>query len=235
MMSDDRVSVKGESAINKMTGDESIFDMVLEGQNIQVTPEIEEKVKGLMGLMTDRDTLKAKFVLDVLFNDERSNFHPFAGFVMAWTNGGALHGGGDEKVYFCPQKVERKGHTAICAAPIPPNLIKHGMGLCLACKRPSKDKDFVGEVLFKLPMGSWPKVLERYFYRLECNADIRIGVYKDDLREATAREQERQMHGDLLNKVRRDREWVRYALADLVKDGASGATLQGRLNAFLRA
>ncbi len=234
-MADDRVGVDGKSAINKMTGDESIFDMVMDGQNVQVTPEIEQKVKDLMGLMTTRDDLQAKFVLDILFNDERSHHHAFSGFVMAFTNGGALHGGGDEKVYFCPNKVDRKGHTAICAAPIPPNLIKHGIGICLACKRPSKDKDFIGEVLFKLPMESWPKVMERFFYRLECNADIRIGIFKNDLRDATAKEQERQMHGDLLNKVRREREWVRYSLAALVKDGTAGATLQGRLRAFLRA
>lgn len=234
-MAENRVDAKGQSAINKMTGDPGVFDMVMAGQDLQVTPEIEAQVKDLMGKLVDQDTLKSKFVLDVLFNDERSHFRPFSGFIMAFTNGGALHGGGDEKVYFCPQKVERNGQTALCFAPIPPNLIKHGVGVCLACKRPSADKNFVGEILFKLPMDSWPKVLERYFYRLECNADIRIGIFKDDLRDAAAQEQARSMHGDVLNKVRREREWVRYKLADLVKDGTAGATLQGRLRAFLRA
>lgn len=225
------VDSKGRSA----TGDPTIFDMVMDGENLKVTPEVEAQVAELMKLMTVKDELKAKFILDVYFNDERSHFRPFSGFVMVWTNGGAFHGGGDEKVYLCPQKVEKKGETKICAAPIPPNLIKHKLGICLACKTPSEDKKLIGEVLFKLPLSSWAAVLERYFYRLDCNADLRIGIMKGDLVKAAGLEQERQMHGDKLNKVRRDRSWVRYSLHDLVRDGASGATLQSRLNAFLRA
>lgn len=228
------VRANGESAIQQMTGDSSIFDMVAAGENLRVSDEVERGVSALMESIKD-DNAKAKFVLDIYFNEERSVHRPFSGFLMAWTNGGALHGGGDEKVYFCPAKVERGGHTKICAAPLPPNLIKHGIGICLSCKQPSTDKNFVGEVYFKLPIGSWAAVIERYFFRLECNADIRIGIMRGDLRKTAAEEQIRQMGGDKLEDVRAQRMWVRYALASLIKDGSSGATLNARLNAFLRA
>lgn len=235
-MSDNNlVNMQGQSAIQQMAGDPNVFDMVTQGKDLVVSPEIEAQVKALMGKITDRDTLNAKFVLDLFLTEERSKFRPFTGFLMGWTNGGALSGGGDEKIYFCPQKVDRNGETSICGAPLPPNLIKHGIGMCLACKRPSEDKNFIGEILFKLPMDTWPKVLERYFYRLECNTDIRICVLKGDLKDAAMAEQERQMHGDRLNKVRAEREWVRYRLEDLVKDSSAGATLQGRLRSFLNA
>lgn len=226
---------KGPAHVQAALGDPNIFDMVATGQDLQVSPEIEAQVKDLMGLMTERDDVRSRFVLDVMFNEERSMHHPFVGMISVFTNGGALSGGGDEKVYMCPQKVDKDGQTKICAAPLPPNLIKHKVGLCLACKRPSEDKNFIGEVLFKLPMGTWAKVMERYFYRLDCNADFRISVFKNDLHSAAQQEQEHQMRGDKLNKVRREREYVRYRLAQIIKDTSTGATLQGRLNAFLRA
>lgn len=213
----------------------NIFDMVAKGNDMVVSPEIEGQVKALMGQITERDQLKAKFVLDLFFTEARSLTKPVTGVLMAWTNGGALNGGGDEKVYFCPKKVDRNGQTSICGAPIPPNLIRHNIGICLACKQPSEDKNFIGEVLFKLPMDTWPKVLERYFYRLECNADVRICVFKGDIKQAAQAEQERQMHGDKLRKIRGEREWVRYALPSIIKDTSAGATLQGRLKAFLNA
>jgi hypothetical protein len=232
-MSHGLVSPTGESAIRQLTGDNSIFDMVATGKDLQVSPEVEEQIQALMGTMTE--TGEAKFLLDVYFNEERSIHRPFSGFLMAWTNGGFAHGGGDEKVYFCPSKVERNGQTKICAAPMAPNLIKHGVGVCVACQQPSRDKQFVGEVYFKLGMSSWAAVIERYFFRLECNADIRLGIMRGDLRKTTEIEQTSERQGELLENLRFRREWVRYSLKSIIKDGTSGATLESRLNAFLRA
>lgn len=229
------VNAQGESAIKQLTGNDDIFDMVAAGQDLKVSPEVEEQVEALMKSMKEEDEHKAKFILDIYFNEERSVHRPFSGFLMAWTNGGFFHGGGDEKVYFCPAKVERDGHTKICAAPMPPNLIKHHMGICVTCQQPSKDKNFVGEVFFKLPMSSWTSVIERYFYRLNCNADIRIGIMRGDLRAASVLQASSEKQGEMLRKVRQQREWVRYSLAAIIKDGAAGATLGSRLNAFLRA
>lgn len=232
-MSHGLVSPTGESAIRQLTGDNSIFDMVATGKDLQVSPEVEEQIQALMGTMTE--TGEAKFLLDIYFNEERSIHRPFSGFLMAWTNGGFAHGGGDEKVYFCPSKVERNGQTKICAAPMAPNLIKHGVGVCVTCQQPSRDKQFVGEVYFKLGMSSWAAVIERYFFRLECNADIRLGIMRGDLRKTTEIEQTSERQGELLENLRFRREWVRYSLKSIIKDGTSGATLESRLNAFLRA
>lgn len=227
------VNAKGESAI--ITGSDEIFDMVAAAEGLKVSAEVEEQVEALMKSMKEEEGNKAKFILDVYFNEERSMHRPFSGFLMAWTNGGFAHGGGDEKVYFCPSKVERQGHTKICAAPLPPNLIKHGMGICVSCQQPSRDKNFVGEVFFKLPMSSWAAVIERYFYRLNCDADVRIGIMRGDLRAAAQVEQTAEKRGELLGQVRQRREWVRYSLNSIIKDGSAGATLKARLNAFLRA
>lgn len=229
------VNAKGESAINKMTGDASIYDMVEAGGNLNLAPEVEEaleqKMKSLLG---DPDDFNARYVLEILFTDDRSLHKPFGGMLMVWTNGGYAHGGGDEKVYLCPHKVDKNGQTKHCGAPIPPSLVMHGLAACAVCKNPSHDKDLVGEVFFRIPMVSWAKVVERYFYRLDCQADIRIGILKGDLHAAAISEQERENRGDKLETVRKEREWVKYSLPALIKDGTSGASLNSRFSAFLK-
>lgn len=231
-MNSGMVNSAGESAINQLTGDTSIFDMAGAGADLKVSAEVEEGIDSLMKSMKADDEDNAKFILDIYFNEERSAHRPFSGFLMAWTNGGFAHGGGDEKVYFCPNKVDRDGVTKVCAAPMPPNLIQHGIGICVSCQRPSHDRDFVGEVFFKLPLSSWAAVIERYFFRLGCNADVRIGIMRGDIRGAA---QELQEQGIKLNRTRTQREWVRYSLKSIIRDGNAGATLTSRLNAFLRA
>lgn len=224
----------GESAINRMTGDAAIFDMVAAGKDLKLSPELEEQLQATMKKILPPED-KAQFLLEVVFNEERSIHKPFAGFVMAWTNGGFAHGGGDEKLYFCPAKVERDGQTKICAAPMPPNLIRHGVGICLACRQPSSDRKFIGEVFFKLPMQHWVTVLTRYYARLGGNADLAISIMRGDLQKAAYEEQGRELRGDKLEDVRGKREIVRYSLKSIIRDTSGGATLESAFNAFLRA
>ncbi len=228
------VNAKGESAINKITGDPDIFDMVAAGANLKLAPELEARLSEDMKKILPTET-RAQFLLEVFFNEERSIHRPFSGFLMVWTNGGFAHGGGDEKVYFCPNRVEKGGSTKICAAPMPPNLIKHGVGICLSCRQPSEDQQFVGEVYFKLPMQHWSAVLTRYYARLGGNADIMVSVMRGDLRKTAALEQERALRGDKLEALRAQRESIRYSLQSIVQDTSSGATLESVFNAFLRA
>lgn len=228
------VNAKGESAIKELSGNPDIFDMVAAGKDLKVSPELEAQMSAAMKQLLPTED-KGKFLLEVFFNSERSMHKPFSGFLMAWTNGGFAHGGGDEKVYFCPNKVERDGRTRICAAPMAPNLIRHGVGICIACEHPSSDRRFIGEVFFKLPLQHWAAVLTRYYARLESNCDLKISVFTDDLHKVAGMEQEREHRGELLEKTRRGRYALRYSLASIIRDTSSGATLESVFKAFLSA
>lgn len=227
------VSPKGESATGSMPGQPGVFDMIEAGNDLKLSDELEEQIRKLVG--TQDPKAEARFLLEVIFNEDRSVHRPFGGFLMAWTNGGFAHGGGDEKVYFCPNKVEKNGHTKICAAPLAPNLVKHNIGICVACKQPSQSKRFVGEVYFRLPVQHWATVLTRYYARLDCNADLKITMMRGDFRVASEKEQEKAMHGDLLDDLRSKRGSLRYSLRSIIQDTANGATLETVFNAFLRA
>lgn len=228
------VNAKGESAINQITGDPHIFDMVAAGKDLKLVPELEAQLAEDMKKILPQED-RSRFLLEVFFNDERSLHRPFGGFIMAWTNGGQFHGGGDEKVYFCPNKVDKNGETKICAAPMPPSLIRHGIGMCLSCRQPSADRNFVGEVYFKLPMQHWVTVLTRYYARLDCNADLKISVMQGELRKASDIEQEKELRGDVLEDLRAKRYSVRYSLKSIIRDTSAGATLESAFSAFLRA
>lgn len=236
MMRDIEVRGDGKSAINRLTGDDSIYDMVAAERGMALAPEAQVRVAQLMESMRGGETkVRSRFLLDVMFNTGRSAFRPYDGLIVAYTNGGFNHGGGDEMVYFCPRKVEKNGQTKICATPLPPIAIKGKIAVCPVCESMSHDRELIGQVYAKLSVENWTALVTRMFYRLDCNADIRICVLRDDLHRATEDEQARNRGGDQFRKLYEDLQWVRYNLASMIQDTASGATLEHCINAFLRA
>lgn len=182
------------------------------------------------------DDLQAKFKLEVAFSESRSRDKPFAGVVCAWTNGGFLHGGGDQVVYLCPQRVELPGGgDRSCGAPLSLVHVGKRVAVCSACRRPSDPKNLVGQIVAKNTLQNWVTLIERVFHHLECNADLRMGHFDGDLRIATEEEKTHELHGEALNKVRNNRLWIAYPLRNIIKDTSSGATLSSRIRAFLYA
>jgi len=226
----------GRSAIQRLTNDDSIYDMVEAANGMVLSPEVAERVERTMkALRGQENQVRSQFLVDVMFSRGRSAFKPYDGLIVAYTNGGFMHGGGDEMVYFCPRRVEKNGQTKVCATPLPPIAIQGKVAVCPTCEKPSRDKDLIGQVYAKLTTQNWATLVTRMFYRLDCNADLRICTLKGDLHQATAEEKEKQRGGERLNKVYTEQVYVRYTLASMIKDTASGATLDHCINMFLRA
>jgi hypothetical protein len=210
--------------------------MVEAAQGMVLSPEVAERVERTMkALRAQEDQVRSRFLLDVMFNKGRSIHRPYDGLLVAYTNGGFLHGGGDEMVYFCPNKVEKNGHTKLCATPLPPIAIQGKVAVCPVCETPSRDRELIGQVYAKLTTQNWAALVTRMFYRLDCNADLRICILKGDLRKTTEEEKEKSSGGEKLHRLYNEHQWVRYTLAQMIKDTASGATLGHCINAFLRA
>lgn len=217
---------------------EGVTDMAAGGADLVLDDEIEAKLGEIFkGLQDGGETgLKAKFKLEVAFSEHRSLHRPFTGIITAWTNGGFLHGGGDEVVYFCGQKLPKKdGGYRTCATPLALMFVGKRVAVCPSCKRPSKPEDLVGQVIAKLPMQHWVNLLVRMFGHLEYNADIRMGTLEGDLRVANELEAEKERRGEDFEKVRSQRSWIAYPLKNIVKDTAAGASLSSRVRSFLYA
>jgi len=225
-----QVTADGKSAIPG-----GLYDMAELGNALH-DPELEAKVaETLKAVDGDFESLKAKYKLEIAFGERRSMLHPFAGLVSAWSNGGFLHGGGDEAIYFCPAKTEVRGMTQTCGAPITLQFVSGRVAVCEHCKQATDPKKLVGQFFARLPMQTWAVLITKMFRAMECSADIRIGVMHGDLRQATDKESLKELRGDVLTGVRDRREWGVYALNRIIKDTSTGADLQGRIRAFLSA
>lgn len=211
---------------------EGVYDMAQLGLN-NLDPELEKKISALVNLEPDKET-KASFKLEIFFRSGARHNVPVRGILCAWTNGGFLNGGGDQIVYFCPQQ-QLTDPTRTCLEPIDVQFQAGGNVVCTKCERVSKTKVLVGQIIAEQEMYRWAAMATRFFHILKCSADLRVSIERGSIREASVKELERERGGEAYAKVEEAREWITYPLASLIRDTASGATLESRIRAFLEA
>lgn len=221
------VDGEGRSAVP-----EGIVDMAALGDTVQLSAEVEERVKKALEGLDDPNEVRARYKLEVVFTDERSMHRPFGGFVTAWTNGGFAHGGGDEAVYFCTgARGDRR-----CDSPLELKWLGRDHAVCPVCRSVIDVQDLTGQVWAKLPVQGWTTLVTHMFQKLECDADLRIGMLRGDLIRTTLKEQDRtRASAEAVDRIRHDRRWLRYPLRNVLKDTAAGADLTARIRAFLTA
>lgn len=202
------------------------------------TAELTEETKAEVdrrAKLLDKELIeeqRAKFKLEVLFGKDYSSFKPSAGAISFWANGRQFHGGGDCKMYICPGK--NLGRSD-CQHFIPDSSQGYGFLVCPKCLTLWQPDQVIGEVLARLSIQSWANVLLKFFLRLEMNADIYVKYHPESLRNAALVEQEQDKGGELLGNARRKRVPFIYPLRNIIKDTSAGASLHGRILAFLKA
>jgi hypothetical protein len=225
------VKADGSSAVPA-----GLLDMASLGQDLTLDPEVEERLHQIWKDMQAGVEMRARYKLEVAFTEKRSVHQPFGGFIVAFSNGGFAHGGGDEAVYFCSGSKEGPdGRPRACNAPLDLRWIGKTSAVCPVCRSVVKPRELTGQIYAKLSVQHWATLMTRIFKILDCNADLRIGVLRGDLRAATEKEQERERRGDDFAKIRSQRTWVVYPLTNIIKDTAAGADLYSRIRAFLSA
>lgn len=209
-----------------------------EDNPIELAPELtEQELETLKKRQIAFDKLlqqenKAKYKIEVLFAHTRRAHGHSAGALSIWESGTKLHGGGDTKLYWCPGK-ELK--VSDCTGIIPDASQGYGHLVCPDCKRVWQGEQVFGEIFYRLDAEKWSIVLLKHYIRLGHNADIYLKYPKHDLRVASGLEQAKQLMGEKLAKVRKDRLQYIYPLAHIIKDVSAGSDLQKRFRAFLTA
>lgn len=211
-----------------------LYDMAELAKDAVLDEEVEEKLSKMFA--SDLSEAKARFKLEVCFTQDRSIHRPFLGMVSVWTNGGFLHGGGDEVVYLCPSRLDGKDDSKVtCAEPMHIQFVSKRVAVCPKCKTAHDPKSLVGQVIARLPLQHWVTLMLKMFRRLDCNADLIVEHVDGDIRRANEKEMERDRGGEIYAQVRANRKRIAYPLAKILQDTAAGATLEGRLRAFLLA
>lgn len=206
--------------------------------NMYASPRMSEedvaKVKEALERTEVKEEIKGKYKIEITFGvDHHIDGRPTYGIMNFWENGSKLNGDGDALVYVCPGKHIGMNH---CETVIPDNLNGFGFVACPGCHMVWKREELIGEIFYRMPIQHWADAILYWFTRMGHDADVRIKYNYRDIRDAAGKEQERQMHGDLLNVVRSDesRRPRSYPLGHILKDVSNGADLRVQFLRFVR-
>jgi len=199
-----------------------------------------------------RELDKAKYKIEVMFSRHRSSLahKPSPLMLQIWESGKRLHGGGDQKMYWC-------GYND-CGKPISSDDFAYMHTVCRHCQRElfldpaakgahvsslrkeNRRSDglerlpyVVGEKLANLTPPNLAELLVKTWYALEGDADVYLKyspyeIRYDALHETTA-------DIDKLEKARVQRQPLIYTLKAIRKDLANGADLKARFLAMITA
>jgi len=209
------------------------------GGGMYASPALTEADIARVKEVVERDAgveeeVKGKYKIEITFGvNHHVDGTPTYGIMNFWENGSQLNGDGDALVYICPGKHIGMNH---CESVIPDSMNGFGFVACLRCHMVWKREDLVGEVFYRMPINKWADAVLYWFARMGHDADVKIKYNYRDIRDAANQEQQRQMHGDLLNVVRSDesRKPRSYPLANILKDVSNGADLHAQFLRFVR-
>lgn len=197
--------------------------------------------------------IKAKYKIEAVFSRHRSSLAhvPSPVMVIIWESGKKLHGGGDQRMYWC-------GYSD-CGKPMSSDNFGLNHVVCPKCQRELFLDEFtkqqhldylnkenkqsagliakpivVGEKLANLTPANLSELIEKTWRDLDGDADIYLKYSPYDIRFDS-------VHGksstivDGLYKSRSHRQPLIYPLKSIIKDLEAGSELKNRLVALLRA
>jgi hypothetical protein len=192
----------------------------------------------------------AQYKIEVHFGKDRSTHAPCTGALLIWESGRRLHGGGDEKMYWCGWKD--------CGKPIKTENFAHMHVVCPSCQKESfldevtkeqhirymkkegrdpRDIEIlpivVGERFFKMSPPNIASLLVKTFEELQRNADVYLKFHPLDIRYIGKDETTADINK--LIKARERREPLIYPLRRIIKDVTAGADLHARFLAMITA
>lgn len=169
--------------------------------------------------------VRAKWKIEVTFSEKRTTHGPNLFGVQIWESGRRLNGGGDDLTFWClsndPDSQEG------CGATITSDNIKGQVAFCPSCKRAVNAEMLTNMKVGRMTTKMLATEIEKMFRKLDSNADIYIKYHKTDIRYIAM---ERAKGPDT---ARRLKGMHIYPLKNILRDTANGASLHGRLVAFL--
>jgi len=198
------------------------------------------------------DAVKARYKLEIHFGPDRSSLSHklMAALVTIWESGKRLHGGGDEKMYWC-------GYSD-CGKPFSTDNFAYMHAVCPKCQRelhldPQSKQDHldylaqenlpvngmdklpivVGEKLMKQTPPAIAGFLAKTWYDLDCNADIYLKFHPKDMRF-----DKKNFGHEVVDKIetaRAKRDPVIYPLSRILADTSSGGDLKHHILAMITA
>lgn len=192
------------------------------------TEEQAEKALAEAGLLQE---VRAKYKIEISFGPGRTTRGPNLAGIQVWESGKKLHGGGDELMFFCQDVTPGKNDG--CWAVIPGDHAGYNqhtgkeVALCQKCNRVWSPEQLTSMRVFKTSTHSLATTVENLFRQLDSNADLYCKYHPTDIRYQAM------LKDKGLETARRLKGMHMYRLARILRDTSAGASLHGRIVAFL--
>lgn len=178
----------------------------------------EEDKKGLLG-----SDIRAKYKIEITFEKGRTMKGPNLLGIQVWESGKRFHGGGDDLAFFC---LNEEGDAG-CGGVITSDCIKGDIAMCPHCNRGIKSEALTNILVGRVTSQNLAKKVEKLFHQLNDSADIYLKYHKTDVRYIAM---ERAKGPDVAKRLK---GMHIYLLKAIIADTSHGASLIGRIQAFL--
>ena len=212
-------------------------------------PQTKVSLEEMISLQEDMKA-RARYKIELIFSRHRSSrpHVPSPVMLIIWESGKRLHGGGDQKMYWC-------GYDD-CGKPMSTDNFAYMHAICPSCHRElfldpeSKRLHIqaikrergnlwgiksiplvVGEKLANLTPPHLSELLEKTWRQLDGDADIYLKFSPQEIRYDGRNETSRDL--DNLDNVRMGRRPLIYSLKRIIKDLGAGADLKSRILAMI--
>ncbi len=170
--------------------------------------------------------IRARYKIEIKFEKTRTmaGLNPL--MWQVFESGKHLHGGGDELVYWCQS---RKGEDG-CKSLISGNNIVHGVAYCPGCNAMVNAELLTAQFWARVHIRKLAEYMANLWRtKLGCSADIYCKYNREDIRykimeQKVGAERARALQGLCI-----------YPLSNILKDTSAGASLETRIEAFLKA
>lgn len=211
-----------EAYYRSSEGDRNRYDKATTEPGKDFVPDKE--TARIMGL---NDKNYAKYKIEIMFGPKRTVSGPNTYVMQVFESGKRLHGGGDELSYWC--KDVRDGHDEGCWGVIIGDWIRNGVAFCPHCEAAIRADYLTGQRFGKVMTKALAEHTAKIWRQLNCSADIYCKYDRDDIRIKIMEEKVG------ASEAHRLRGLFIYPLANILKDTASGSSVESRFEAFFKA
>jgi hypothetical protein len=204
-----------------------IYEASVRGGKENYKPEKE--VKEAMKL----DENRARYKIEIILSTDRKSAGTSACALTVFRSGGAIHGGGDEVMYFCRSEKDRSmGCGSILKGDVYVGQLGNEMVSVYKCEKCNKyvNRELLAStILYKLPINQLAMNIYHLFRQLDSNADIYLKHIKVDIRDAA----ERGRKGMPL--IPKKTDYVIYTVKNIIKDTNNDSQVLQKFINFLKA
>lgn len=224
--------------------DESRKDGIPLIESLQkVSPQLAERAVEEIRKGLELEAQKGKYKIQILFHSKRSDHNPMTWAISFWESGKRLHGGGDEMMFICRRHSDAKkirppmeavtSRVVVtptgCDGLISGGIAQLGTIVCPTCGSKHETDQIADSLHYHGDANKCAQVLEYWWRKLDCNADLYAKYRSDDPRTMLMAK----TYG--VWKAKQKKGLTIYPLPRIMADLNAGASALNRFKAFVTA